>query len=86
MDFEQWINRPLYRAQVTTYRLYVEMLGLEQGKAYATPGNHPLALLRLLPAHRCEQSKALRKALADQVKTLRRINGRRNVIIKHIAA
>lgn len=86
MDFDQWMNRPLYRAQVTTWRLYVAMLGLDPGKAYATPGNHPLALLRLLPAHRCEQSKALRKALADQVQALRRANGRRNVIIKHIPA
>ena len=51
MTFEQWMNRPVYRTQVTTWRIYVEMLGLDSGKAYATPGNHPLALLRLRPAY-----------------------------------
>ncbi len=84
MTTEQWLNRPVYRAQVTTWRVYVEMLGLDSGKAYATPGNHPLALLRLLPAHRCEQSKALRKALAEKVKNLRVAYGRKNLIIRHI--
>lgn len=86
MTFEEWINRPVYRAQVTTAQLHAEMIGLDPAKAYATPFDHPLALLRLRPQYRCARSRAIRKALADRVRALRLTRGRRNVIIKRIDA
>tara|TARA_R110000868_G_scaffold148578_1_gene370571 strand:+ start:1729 stop:1998 length:270 start_codon:yes stop_codon:yes gene_type:complete len=86
MTYEDWINRPVYRAQVTTARMLRYMLNLDVMAALATSPEHPIALLRLLPQYRCARSRAIRKALADRVRALRLARGRRNVIIKRIHA
>ena len=86
MTYEEWINRPVYRAQVTTARMLRHMLNLDVMAALATSPEHPIALLRLRPQYRCARSRAIRKALADRVRALRLARGRRNVIIKRIDA
>lgn len=86
MTYEEWINRPVYRAQVTTARLLRRMLNLDVMAALATSPDHPIALLRLRPEYRCARSRAIRKALADRVRALRQSKGRRNVIIKRLDA
>ena len=86
MTYEEWINRPVYRAQVTTARMLRYMLNIDVMAALATSPDHPIALLRLRPEYRCARSRAIRKALADHVRALRRSKGRRNVIIKHLDA
>ena len=70
LSFEQWLNRPVYKAQVYTAQLCNALMGLPAG-ALATPVNHPIMLLRLRPGHRPPASLALRKQIADQVRHLR---------------
>jgi hypothetical protein len=86
MTYEEWINRPVYRAQVTTARMLRHMLNIDVMTAMATSPGHPIALLRLRPEYRCARSRAIRKAVADRVRALRRSKGRRNVIIKRLDA
>lgn len=85
MTFEEWINRPVYRVQVTTARQLRYMLNVDVMAALATSPDHPLALLRVRPAYRCARSRAIRKAVADRMRALRRDHGR-GATIKHINA
>jgi len=60
----------VYRVQCRTFAEYRAMHGLSAG-ALATPINHPVLLLRLLPAYRTPASLAVRKALADRMRAIR---------------
>ncbi len=76
MTFEEWLNRPVYRVQVTTARELARLIGLDPNTALATRGDHPMLHFRLLPPHRTPQSLTLRKLVADRMRTLRRERGR----------
>ena len=76
MTFEEWLNRPVYRVQVTTARELSRLLGLDPLAAHATRGDHPMLHFRLLPPHRTPQALALRKLVADRMRALRREKGR----------
>lgn len=67
-------NRPVYKVQVYTANIARELLHLSAGDL-ATRPNHPIMLLRPLPAYRCNQSLALRKTIADIVRESRK-NGK----------
>lgn len=82
MNYEQWINRPVYRVQVTTARELLRLLKLDPTAAIATSGDHPIAHFRLLPQHRTPTSLALRKLVADRMRELRRQHGRGAVIAR----
>lgn len=71
MTFNEWLNRPVYKAQVHTAKLAAALLGLPDGPI-ATSGWHPIMLFRLLPPYRCEASLRLRKTVADMVRQQRR--------------
>lgn len=83
MTFEEWINRPVYRVQVTTARELLRMIKMDPLAAHATASDHPIAHFRLLPPHRTPQSLALRKLVADRMRALRREHGR-GATIQHI--
>jgi len=83
MTFEEWINRPVYRVQVTTARELLRMLKMDPLAAHATTGDHPIAHFRLVPRRRTPQSLALRKLVADRMRALRRQYGR-GATIQHI--
>lgn len=69
--FEQWLNRPVYKVQVHTAKIARSILNLPAGDLATCP-NHPIMLLRLMPAHRCSHSLALRKKIADIVRQSRK--------------
>jgi len=71
MTFEEWINRPVYKAQVHTAKTLGDLLGLPDGPI-ATTGQHPLMYFRVVQAYRCSKALALRKAVADKVRETRR--------------
>jgi len=71
MTFEQWMNRPVYKAQVHTAQTLGKLLGLPDGPV-ATRGDHPFLYFRVVRAYRCTRSLALRKAVADKVRETRR--------------
>lgn len=71
MTFDQWLNRPVYKAQVHTANIARGLLAMPAGDIATTPA-HPIMLLRLLPAYRCAASLALRKRIADIVRASRR--------------
>jgi len=66
MTFDEWLNRPLYRAHVTTARELSRLVGLDPLAAHATTGDSPLLHFRVLPAHRTARSLAIRKLVADR--------------------
>lgn len=70
MTFDQYLRRPVYKAQVYTCNVAKQLLGMPGGDI-ATTTQHPIMLLRLLPAHRCAASLRLRKAVADLVRQKR---------------
>ena len=69
--FKEWLNRPVYKVQVYTAKIANQLLGLPDADI-ATSTNHPIMLLRPLPAYRCAQSLALRKRIADIVRQSRK--------------
>ena len=71
MTFEEWINRPVYKAQVHTAKTLGHLLGLPDGPI-ATKGEHPFMYFRVVQAYRCSKSLALRKAVANEVRQTRR--------------
>jgi len=85
MTFEEWLNRPLYRAHVTTARELSRLVGLDPLAAHATTGDSPLLHFRLLPAHRTARSLAIRKLVADRMRALRREHGR-GATVKYVGA
>lgn len=80
MTFNEWINRPVYRVQVTTFKQLLCLFNLDVDKPLATPGNHPIAEFRVLPKYRTVQSLKLRKLVADRMRALRREHGRKATI------
>lgn len=85
MTFEEWLNRPVYRAQVTTARELARLIGLDPNAAIATRGDHPMLHFRLLPPHRTPQALALRKLVADRMRALRREKGRA-VTVRYVSS
>ena len=85
MTFEEWLNRPVYRVQVTTARELARLIGLDPNAAIATRGDHPLLHFRLLPQHRTPQALALRQMVADRMRALRREKGRA-ATVRHVSA
>ena len=85
MTFEEWLNRPVYRVQVTTARELSRLVGLDPLAAHATIGDSPLLHFRVLPAHRTARSLAIRKLVADRMRVLRREHGR-GATVKHVGA
>jgi hypothetical protein len=71
MTFDQWLNRPVYKAQVKTFNIARGLLGLPDGDL-ATSGNHPVSEFRVLPKYRTAQGLALRKRVADIARQLRK--------------
>ena len=71
MTYEQWINRPVYKAQVHTASTLKALIGLPNGNL-ATKGNHPFLYFRLISSYRCAYSLALRKKVADIVRETRK--------------
>lgn len=70
MQFNEWINRPVYKAQVHTFNIVKTLYGLSGD--VVTTGNHPITYFRLVPQHRCAISLAIRKRVADIVKIQRK--------------
>ena len=64
------MNTPVYRAQCKTFAILKIELGLAGN--VATPGNHIIALFRLIPPYRSQQSLDLRKRIADMVRANRK--------------
>jgi hypothetical protein len=85
MTFEEWLNRPVYRAHVTTARELSRLVGLDPLAAHATIGDSPLLHFRVLPAHRTARSLAIRKLVADRMRVLRRAHGR-GATVKYVGA
>jgi len=71
MKFEEWMNRPVYKAQVHTAKTLGHLLGLPDGPI-ATTGEHPFMYFRVVQAYRCSKSLALRKVVADKVRETRK--------------
>jgi len=71
MTFDQWLNRPVYKAQVKTFNIARGLLGLPDGDL-ATSGNHLVNEFRVLPKYRTVQGLALRKRVADIARQLRK--------------
>lgn len=80
MKFNEWINRPLYRAHVTTWNQLLRLFNIDPDKPLVTSGNHPIAEFRVLPKYRTVQSLKLRKLVADRMRLLRREHGRKATI------
>lgn len=85
MTFDEWLNRPLYRVHVTTARELARLVGLDPLAAHATIGDSPLLHFRVLPARRTARSLAIRKLVADRMRTLRRAHGR-GATVKYVGA
>ena len=71
MTFDQYMNRPVYKAQVKTFNIARALFGVPNGDL-VTPGNHPLAEFRVVPKYRSPQGLALRKQVADIVRESRK--------------
>ena len=71
MTYGQWINRPVYKAQVHTSNTLKALMGLPSGNL-AINGNHPFLYFRVVSSHRCAYSLALRKKVADVVRETRK--------------
>lgn len=70
MTFDQWLNRPVYKAQVHTFNIAKQLYGLSGN--VVTTGNHPITYFRLVPQHRCATALAIRKRVADIVRMQRK--------------
>ena len=73
MTFEQWINRPVYKAQCFTASILRDLYGLPNGDI-ATRGDdtgHPLNYFRVVHAYRCAKSREIRKRVAKAAIELR---------------
>lgn len=65
----------VYSVHCRTFKVLLDLLSIPHTthpEGIATRGNHPIAYFRLVPAHRCAYSKALRKRVADAVRVSRR--------------
>lgn len=71
MTFDEWLNRPVYKAQVKTFNIARELFGAPNGDLVTT-GNHPLAEFRVVAKYRTAQGLALRKRVADIARQLRK--------------
>ena len=80
MTFNEWINRPVYRVHVTTWKQLLRLFDFDPGKPLAIRGSHPIAEFRVLPKYRTVQSLKLRKLVADRMRLLRREHGRKATI------
>ena len=71
---DQWQKRPVYVVQCRTFNVLLDMLNITHTThegGIATQGNHPIMYFRVVPAHRCDYSKRLRKMVADKVREQR---------------
>jgi hypothetical protein len=64
-----WTRSPVYRTQCVTARVFMRLMGL-QGDV--SKGPDPRHYFRVVPAYRCDTSRALRKATADLIRLARR--------------
>lgn len=71
MTFDEWLNRPVYKAQVHTFTVAREMFGCPIGDL-VTNAAHPLVHFRALPSQRTEYGKRIRKIVAEKVRESRR--------------
>ena len=63
MTFEEYQNRPVYKAQCATAALCKAFLRMPAGDV-ATSFDHPILLFRALPAYRDARAIALRNTIA----------------------
>jgi len=68
MTFDQWLNRPVYKAQVIAFRRAKELCGIDPNANLAAHGGHPLCTFNALPGHRDPYAKALRDMVALSLK------------------
>ncbi len=75
MNFQQWLNRPVYKAQCRSFKLAQQALGMPElapAQGLATSGNHVLATFRAYPQYRSPEAIALRLQVADMIRQSRR--------------
>lgn len=71
MTYEEWKNRPVYKAQCVTWRRACELTRIpypENEEGLALPGVHPICTFRALPGYRDAFAKALRDMVALSIK------------------
>jgi hypothetical protein len=71
LNFNEWLNRPVYKSQVYTFNVLRELLSLPAGNLATTP-DHPIMYFRIFPPYRNGYSKNIRKQVADKVRELRK--------------
>ena len=77
MSFEEWKNRPVYKAQCFTASIAHMLCGIHtrpgEGRvsAYGDPGKEGLNLFHCLPPYRNEAAKSLRNRVAHHIKQMR---------------
>lgn len=68
MTFDQWLNRPVYKAQCATFRRAKELCGIDPDCNLATRGLGVFGTFRALPPYRDEYAKALRGMVALSIR------------------
>ena len=71
MTFDQWLNRPVYKAQCYTFARALKLIGIEQPAkdgGIATRGPHILDTFRAFPQYRDEYAKTLRGMVALSIR------------------
>lgn len=70
MTFEQWRNRPVYKAQCKTFARALKLLGIKlaDGQGLATSMNHPIALFRAKREYRDDFANTLRDMVALSIR------------------
>jgi hypothetical protein len=71
MTFDEYQNRPVYKAKCATFTLCKKFLGLPAGDVATSPG-HSVLLFRALPAYRDSRAIALRNTIAALMREQRR--------------
>jgi len=75
MTFDQWKNRPVYKAQCVGFRRAKELCKIDPDANFATHGGHILSTFRALPGYRDKYAQALRDLVALSLK-MDRLNKR----------
>lgn len=77
MTFDQWMTRPVYKAQVAAFRRAKELCGIDPSANFITKGaSHVLCGFHALPGQRNQYSQALRNMVALSLR-MDRFNARR---------
>lgn len=76
-DFENWLNRPVYKVQVKAFRRAKELLGIDPNCNLATRGDSVLVTFAALPGHRDQYGQVLRNMVALSLR-MDRLNRRIN--------